>query len=137
MAKRTSVSKPNNLIMVIEDDQTIARLLRHWLNQRGFEVDILQDGRMAIESIATVKPPKMVFLDIMMPFADGFEVLSNIRSRNGWKKVPVIMITSKSSEDTIVRAFEAGANDYVTKPFKPGELMVRMNRLLAKPSHNK
>jgi DNA-binding response OmpR family regulator len=67
-----------------------------------------------------------------MPYADGFEVLSQIRAHKSWKKVPVIMLTSKSSEANIVRAFEAGADDYVTKPFKPGELMVRMNRLLKK-----
>lgn len=130
MAKRKIVPRPSNLVFIVEDDQTIARLLRHWLVQRGFEVEILPDGRVAIETLATVKPPRMIFLDIMMPFADGFEVLSNIRSKKDWSKVPVIMITSRSSEDSIVRAFEAGANDYVTKPFKPGELMVRMNRLL-------
>jgi DNA-binding response OmpR family regulator len=72
----------------------------------------------------------MVFLDIMMPFVDGFEVLTQMRARKGWKKVPVIMVSSKSNETSIVRAFEAGADDYVTKPFKPSELMVRMNRLL-------
>ncbi|MBX3288769.1 MAG: response regulator [Acidobacteria bacterium] len=131
MAKKISVPARNNLVLVIEDDQAIARLLRYWLTQRGFDVEILPDGRVAIESLATIKPPKMVLLDIMMPFADGFEVLSKIRSQRGWNRVPVIMVTSRSSEDNIVRAFEAGANDYVTKPFKPAELMVRMNRLMA------
>ena len=131
MAKKISVPARNNLVLVIEDDQAIARLLRYWLTQRGFDVEILPDGRVAIESLATIKPPKMVLLDIMMPFADGFEVLSKIRSQRGWNRVPVIMVTSRSSEDNIVRAFEAGANDYVTKPFKPAELMVRMDRLMA------
>ncbi len=131
MAKKISVPVRNNLVLVIEDDKAIARLLRYWLTQRGFDVEILPDGRVAIESLATINPPKMVLLDIMMPFADGFEVLSKIRSQRGWNRVPVIMVTSRSSEDNIVRAFEAGANDYVTKPFKPAELMVRMNRLMA------
>ncbi|MBX3244282.1 MAG: response regulator [Acidobacteria bacterium] len=131
MAKKISVPDRNNLVLVIEDDQAIARLLRYWLTQRGFDVEILPDGRVAIESLTTFKPPKMILLDIMMPFADGFEVLSRIRSQRGWNRVPVIMVTSRSSEDNIVRAFEAGANDYVTKPFKPAELMVRMNRLMA------
>jgi DNA-binding response OmpR family regulator len=67
-----------------------------------------------------------------MPFADGFEVLSQLRANENWKKVPVIMLTSKSSEESIVRAFESGADDYVTKPFKPAELMLRMDRLLKK-----
>lgn len=121
-----------NLVLVVEDDPTIARLLRHWLTQRGYEVEILPNGRIAIDRLSADEDmPQMVFLDIMMPFADGFEVLTNIRSRNTWQKVPVIMVTSKSSEATIVKAFEAGANDYVTKPFRPNELMMRMSRLLS------
>ena len=121
-----------NRVLVVEDDPTIARLLRHWLTQRGYEVEILPNGRIAIDRLsADEEMPQMVFLDIMMPFADGFEVLTNIRSRNTWQKVPVIMVTSKSSEATIVKAFEAGANDYVTKPFRPNELMIRMSRLLS------
>ena len=119
-------------VLVVEDDPTIARLLRHWLTQRGYEVEILPNGRIAIDRLSADEDmPQMVFLDIMMPFADGFEVLTNIRSRNTWQKVPVIMVTSKSSEATIVKAFEAGANDYVTKPFRPNELMIRMSRLLS------
>ena len=132
MPAKHASKKGRNLILVVEDDPTIARLLNHWLTQRGYEVEILPNGRIAIDRITADEAlPKMVFLDIMMPFADGFEVLTNIRTRKAWKKVPVIMVTSKSSESTIVKAFEAGANDYVTKPFRPNELMMRMNRLLS------
>lgn len=131
MAKRKPASRVSNSVLIVDDDVIISRLLQYWLSQRGFEVQSLNDGRSAIDSIATLPPPKLIFLDIMMPFADGFEVLAQIRSKKSWSKVPVIMLTSRSSEDCIVRAFEAGANDYVTKPFKPGELMVRMNRLVA------
>ncbi|MGB7203810.1 MAG: response regulator [Pyrinomonadaceae bacterium] len=131
MAKDTSPSKSNS-VLVIEDDRVISRLLTHWLKKRGFDVKVLNNGRQAVDNLATGEPPRLVFLDIIMPYADGFEVLSQIRAHKSWKKVPVIMLTSKSSEANIVRAFEAGADDYVTKPFKPGELMVRMNRLLKK-----
>ena len=132
MAAQYSSGIQKNRVLVVEDDPTIARLLRHWLTQRGYEVEILPNGRIAIDRLSADEDmPQMVFLDIMMPFADGFEVLTNIRSRNTWQKVPVIMVTSKSSEATIVKAFEAGANDYVTKPFRPNELMMRMNRLLS------
>ncbi len=129
MAKRKPASRASNTVLIVDDDKIISGLLQYWLSQRGFEVQTFSDGRVAIDSLATLEPPKLVFLDIMMPFADGFEVLSQMRSKKGWNKVPVIMLTSRASEDSIVRAFEAGANDYVTKPFKPGELMVRMNRL--------
>jgi len=129
MAKSTLASKPNS-VHIVEDDRVIARLLSHWLKQRGFKVKIFGDGRQAIANLDTGEPPRLVFLDIIMPYADGFEVLARMRKHKSWKKVPVIMLSSKSSEANIVRAFEAGVDDYVTKPFKPGELMVRMNRLL-------
>lgn len=130
MAKKSLSAKSNNSVMVVDDDILIARLLSHWLMQRGFDVEIVKNGRQAIEFLDTGEPPRLIILDIMMPFADGFEVLTQIRARKNWKKIPVIMLTSKSSETSVVRAFEAGADDYVTKPFKPAELMVRMNRLL-------
>jgi len=116
--------------MVIDDDRLVARLLDHWLRQRGFDVEIVENGKQAIENLTTYTPPLLIFLDIMMPFADGFEVLAAIRANKNWKKIPIIMLTSKSNEVSVVRAFEGGADDYVTKPFKPAELMVRMNRLL-------
>lgn len=120
----------DNTVLIVEDDLVIARLLSTWLTQRGYDVETRSNGREAIEKIEASPPPKLVFLDIVMPYADGFEVLSHMRATKSWKKVPIIMLTSKSSEANIVRAFEAGANDYVTKPFKPGELMARMSRLL-------
>ena len=116
--------------MVIDDDLLIARLLSHWLGQRGYEVEIAKNGRQALEHLENGPPPSLILLDIMMPFADGFEVLTQIRAHKKWKRVPIIMLTSKSNESSVVRAFEAGADDYVTKPFKPAELMVRMNRLM-------
>jgi DNA-binding response OmpR family regulator len=116
--------------MLVEDDRIVARLLTHTLTQRGFNVDISTDGRQAIENLDDDQLPDLVLLDIILPLADGFEVLNEIRSRHGWKKVPIIMLTSKTQEMNVVRAFESGADDYVTKPFQLGELMVRINRLL-------
>jgi DNA-binding response OmpR family regulator len=122
--------KKENLIMLVEDDRIVARLLSHTLSNRGFSVEVASNGRQAIENLDGKKVPKLVLLDIILPFADGFEVLSQIRARKGWEKVPIIMLTSKTQEFNIVRAFEAGANDYLTKPFQLGELMVRINRFL-------
>lgn len=130
MAKTSAPSKTSNSVMIIDDDLLIGRLLTHWLMQRGFDVEIAKNGRQALDILERVDPPRLILLDIMMPFADGFEVLAQIRARAEWNDVPVIMLTSKSNETSVVRAFEAGADDYVTKPFKPAELMVRMNRLM-------
>lgn len=126
----SSVSETENSIMLIEDDRIVAKLLRSLLVQRGFSVNIAMNGRQAIENLDSKQPPSLILLDIMLPFADGFEVLSKIRSRKGWEKVPIIMLTSKTQEFNVVRAFEGGADDYMTKPFQPGELMVRINRFL-------
>jgi DNA-binding response OmpR family regulator len=125
-----SVGKSSNFIMLVEDDKIVANLLSRTLSQRGFSVNISTNGRQAIENLDNNNLPKLVLLDIILPLADGFEVLNQIRSRKGWKKVPIIMLTSKTQELNVVRAFEAGADDYVTKPFQLGELMVRINRLL-------
>lgn len=116
--------------MLIEDDRIVAKLLRHMLVQRGFSVNIALNGRQAIDNLDVKSPPSLILLDIMLPFADGFEVLTKIRSTKGWEKIPIIMLTSKTQEFNVVRAFEAGADDYITKPFQPGELMVRINRFL-------
>ena len=125
-----SRTKKKNLIMLVEYDKIVAKLLSQTLSNRGFRVEIVDNGRQAIENLDGRQLPELILLDIILPCADGFEVLAQIRSRPGWKKVPIIMLTSKSQEFNIVRAFEAGANDYLTKPFQLGELMVRINRFL-------
>jgi DNA-binding response OmpR family regulator len=130
VAIKSNASKRSNEVLIVDDDVLIARLLSHWLHQKGFEVRIEKNGKQAITGLDEKIPPCLVLLDVMMPFADGFEVLNEIKNRKMWRKIPIIMLTSKSSESSVVRAFEAGVDDYVTKPFKPAELLVRINRLL-------
>jgi DNA-binding response OmpR family regulator len=122
--------KKNNSVMIVEDDQIVARMLGHTLSQRGFSVNIASDGKMAVESITGQPPPSLVLLDIILPFFDGFEVLEKIRNQQNWKDVPIIMLTSKTQEPSVVRAFDAGADDYMTKPFQIEELMARIRRLV-------
>lgn len=117
-------------VLIIEDDRVIAALLRHLLERRGFEAEVLADGREAVDRLAG-SAPDLVLLDVMLPLVDGFEVIEAIRHTEAWRTVPVIMLTARSQERYVVRALEAGANDYVVKPFKPGELAARIERLLA------
>lgn len=131
MARKAAAESPaDNLIMVVEDDRVVSRLLSHLLTQRGYEVTLAEDGRSAIEHLQNGRKPRLVLLDIILPCADGFEVLTEMRAQSEWNQVPIIMLTSKTQEMNVVRAFESGANDYVTKPFQLGELIVRINRLL-------
>jgi len=116
-------------VLVVEDNNEIAFLIRFLLEREGFGVELASDGRAAERIIATMSPPHLVMLDIMLPYVDGMQLLAQIRSRKEWERVPVIMLTAKSQEREIVRALEAGASDYVVKPFQPNELLARVRRL--------
>ena len=118
--------------LVAEDDEQIAYILRFILEREGFSVHAASSGREVLALIDTMAPPAIVTLDVMLPHADGYELLQKIRARPGWQAVPVIMLTARSQEKDIVRALEAGANDYIVKPFKPDELRARVRRLVKK-----
>jgi DNA-binding response OmpR family regulator len=115
--------------LVIEDDAMIASVLHFILDREGFAVRHAVDGRAAHQMIAGSDPPALVLLDVMLPHADGFELVSAIRARDGWERIPVLMLSSKGHERDIARALDAGADDYVVKPFQVEELRARLRRL--------
>ncbi len=118
-------------VLIIEDDEHISGLLKFLLERHGFETRMAADGRAADQLIAaTSEPPGLILLDVMLPYHDGFELMRTIRQKSGWEQVPVIMLTAKSMERDIVRAFDAGANDYIVKPFQPTELLARLRRFI-------
>lgn len=116
-------------VLVAEDDGQIAYLLQFLLEREGYRVSLARDGQEALRLADEITPPRLVILDVMMPYADGFEVLAHIRSKPDWRNTPVIMLTARSQEKDIVRALDAGASDYVVKPFLPEELKARIRRL--------
>ena|SRR5690348_2750939 len=118
------------MALVVEDDDQISFLVQFILQREGFQVRIARDGKAAQQAIAEMAPPAVVTLDVMLPHADGFQLLAQIRAQAGWQSLPVLMLTSKSQEKDIVRALEAGAQDYIVKPFKPDELRARIKRLV-------
>ncbi|HNY31056.1 MAG TPA: response regulator transcription factor [Fibrobacteria bacterium] len=123
MAKKT--------IFAIDDDPMILLLLEHILSREGFDVAKAADGREAVDvgqSLAT--PPDLVVTDHMLPFLSGVELVPILRSLEGWARVPIVMLTAKGQESDIRRAFEAGADDYLVKPFQPGELLARIRRFV-------
>ena len=123
---------PTAAALVVEDDEQIAAILRFILEREGYEVHLAADGRAAEALIGTLAPPAIVTLDVMLPHADGYELLRRIRGTPGWETLPVILLTARSQENDIVRGLEAGANDYMVKPFKPDELRARVRRLVKK-----
>lgn len=121
-------------ILMVEDEEDIAFLIRFLLERNGYQVEHAADGKQALERIALddLNTPDLVLLDIMLPYHDGLEVLALLRAQTGWESVPVLMLTAKARETDIIRALERGADDYVTKPFQPDELLARVRRFLRK-----
>lgn len=126
MTPELSPSKP--AILVAEDDDNISYLLEFMLAREGYEVVLATDGRKAEQLIAEMAPPALVLLDVMLPFTDGYQLLAQIRAKPEWSATAVVMLTAKSQESDIVRALDAGANDYMVKPFQPNELIARVRR---------
>ena len=120
-------------ILVADDDPLSIKLLNFRLRSVGHEVIFAVNGGEALE-IATREKPDLVLLDIMMPVMNGFQVLRKLKSQEETKNIPVIMLTARSQEKDIVDGIEAGAVDYVTKPFSSAELIARVNRALASRS---
>ena len=122
---------PAPLVMVVEDDDHIAQVLRFMLERQGYRVTHLADGRSASEYVAaSPEIPDLVLLDVMLPHLDGFEIVALARARADWAAVPILMLTAKNTERDTVRALDAGATDFVSKPFQPNELLARVRRLL-------
>ena len=121
---------PAASVLMIEDEEDVAFIVRFLLERHGFAVEHLADGRAALARFAEDTVPDLVLLDVMLPYHDGLELLEYLRGRAAWAAVPVLLLTAKAREADIVRALELGADDYVTKPFLTEELLARIRRLL-------
>ena len=115
--------------LVVEDDEHIGQLLQFMLERENYRVHLACDGRAGKAFIETQAAPSIALLDVMLPFFDGFQLVALMRAQPGWEAVPIIMLTAKTQERDIVRALDAGANDYIVKPFQPKELLARVRRL--------
>jgi two-component system KDP operon response regulator KdpE len=113
-------------ILVVDDEERMVRFIRLNLEHDGFQVSEAFNGKQAVQRLRDVNPD-LILLDVMMPDLDGFEVLEMVREISN---VPVIMLTAKGEEDDRVRGLEKGADDYVTKPFSPRELVSRVRAVL-------
>jgi two-component system KDP operon response regulator KdpE len=116
----------NKRILVVDDEERIVRFIRLNLEQDGFQVVEALTGKQAMEKLRQALPD-LILLDVMLPDLDGFEVLRMVRENH---EVPIIMLTAKTEEDDRVRGLELGADDYVTKPFSPRELVSRVRAVL-------
>ena len=117
------------LVLVADDEEDIRALVAFRLKRAGYEVITAADGEEAL-LLATTRLPDLAVLDMMMPKATGLEVTRSMREQATTKDIPVILLTARAQEADVSRGFEAGADDYVKKPFSPQDLQTRVQALL-------
>lgn len=125
----------SELVLVIEDEKEIQELLRYNLERAGFRVAVAGDGDSGLERLFAARPDVLV-LDLMLPGTSGLDVLREVREEPATRELPVVVLTARSTEMDKLIGFERGADDYLTKPFSPKELVARIRALLrrARPS---
>lgn len=116
-------------ILVVDDERSIRELVRFNLEKAGFLVECLADGLIALEQISE-NPPDLLVLDLMLPGMDGLDICRRIRQMEKTKLLPVIILTARAGEIDRVVGLEIGADDYLTKPFSPRELVARVKTIL-------
>jgi len=121
------------LITVIDDEPDILELVKHHVKKTGFQVEGFLDAESFIKFV-NKKVPDLIILDLMLPDTDGLEVCKKIKGNNRLSSVPIIMLTAKAEETDKIIGLELGADDYVTKPFSPKELVARIKAVLRRQS---
>ena len=117
---------PQAKILVVEDDENLRRLVAAYLEKEGYAISEAADGPAALAAVER-EDPDLVVLDLMLPGTDGLEVARRIRAR---RTTPVLMLTARATEDDMLQGFEAGADDYLAKPFSPKLLVARVRAIL-------
>ncbi len=119
-------SEPRTSILVVDDEETIREVVRRYLERDGFAVREAEDGYAALDAIAE-NPPDLIVLDLMLPGIDGLTITRNLQDQ---KQIPIVMLTAKTEVRDRIRGLDLGADDYVTKPFSPQELISRIRAVL-------
>ena len=120
------MTEENELVLVVDDEERLTSIIQTYLERDGFFVEVARNGREALE-VAEKKAPDLIILDIMMPEMDGYKFLKAYRQI---AQTPVICLSARIGEDDQVKGFNLGADDYVTKPFRPRTLVARVHALL-------
>lgn len=119
----------NKSILIVEDDPSLAELLRYNLTKEGFKAVVVEDGETAVVAVEE-EDPSLVILDWMLPNLSGIEVCRQLRRKPENKNLPIIMLTARGEEADRIRGLDSGADDYVVKPFSPSELIARVRAVL-------
>lgn len=122
-------------IFMVEDEQDIVELVSFNLKQEGFEFSSINSGEYAVREVK-IKKPDLILLDLMIPHSDGFEICRQLKADASTKHIPVIILSAKAQEHSIITGLEIGAEDYITKPFKLGELVARIRTVLRRKKND-
>jgi twitching motility two-component system response regulator PilG len=117
-------------ILVVEDEESLLKLQSILLTIRGYTVEGVMDGQSALEAVKTMNPD-LILLDIMLPKIDGFEVCRQVKANEATHHIPVVMLTAKKSMEDRVKGEQAGADFYITKPYKASVVIETIQRLLS------
>jgi DNA-binding response OmpR family regulator len=120
------------MILIIEDDSDISELVQYNLLREGYRVSAAGDGEVGFNQALGVQP-KLIILDLMLPGLDGLSLCKNLKAHPSTKDIPIVMLTAKGEESDIVVGLEMGADDYISKPFSPKELIARVRAVLRRP----
>jgi CheY-like chemotaxis protein len=116
-------------VLLAEDEKNVILGVRTCLDAVGYQVEIVEDGEEALNAVRR-EHPDLILLDLLMPKIDGFEVLKVLKGDEATRQIPIIVLTAKAEEEDRQRAMDLGANDYMTKPFKPQDLWDRLKHFL-------
>ncbi len=122
-------------LLLVEDDPDLLEVLRLTFEMEGFRLVLATDGEQALDK-AKRHAPDLVILDVMLPKLDGIEVCRQLRAEPAFRRLPILMLTAKSEESDVVLGLGMGADDYLSKPARPRELVARVRSLLRRSSHN-
>lgn len=123
------MSDKKKKIIYAEDSDSLVKLMTYKLQNEGFDLTVFTNGENVYETVIAEKPD-LVILDLMMPIKDGLTILKEIKSNPETSSIPVIMLTTNAEEDTILKALESGANEYITKPFSTAVLLAKIKKIL-------
>lgn len=122
-------------ILVVDDEQDILELIRHTLNKEGYEVHVAANGQQAVEKAKKIKPD-LILMDVMMPVMDGMEACRQLKEDTETSDIAIIFLTARSEEFAELAGFEAGADDYISKPIRSRVLLSRIRAILRRNSGN-
>jgi len=133
--RRAATASPGTgRILVVEDEQDVAELLRYHFRKEGYDVVVASTGAEAVARARDIRP-ELILLDIMVPQLNGWEVCRRLKAETETRAIPIIMVTGRADEGDKVLGFELGADDYVTKPFSPRELVARVRAVVRRGRH--